>query len=208
MLGFLLWNEAQNRFSAEWGVGVEIPHIVGYLAASLFVAASGLIASGLVVLGRLRAIARVEAQTPDDEAEAEVAEGERPPLPVPQLSLAPEWLAGWPQVFATVLLGACALAAVITTWTGGDQHALSPRTQQILGGFFVLLAFPLLVLDRVYANKPPQILPDAPQIERLLRVPLISFTVLGITQVLLSLGFDWPRLLEELLAIVIAVAAL
>ena len=111
-------------------------------------------------------------------------------------------------MIATILLGACGVAAVVTAWMGGDQRALSPQTQQILGSLFILLAFPFLVLERIYANKPPELWPDAPQIERLLRVPLAAFTVLGITSVLLSLGFEWPVLVEQALAIIIAATAL
>src|SRR5579862_4031745 len=149
LVGFLLWNEAQNKFSAEWGANVLIPQIVGYLAASLFVAAAGLIAAGLVVLGRARASAGAEPSAapprnaaPDDEADAA---GSRIALP-------PDWLAEWPQVIATILLGACGVAAVVTAWMGGDQRALSPQTQQILGSLFILLAFPFLVLERIYGT--------------------------------------------------------
>src|SRR5215469_124326 len=99
MIGFLLWNEAQNKFSAEWGANVEIPHIVGYLAASLFVAAAGLIASGLVVLGRVRAFPQrgpADTTAAADQGEAAVdtgtAEGDLPAPRALHLSLAPGWL--------------------------------------------------------------------------------------------------------------------
>ena len=193
MIGFLLASAAENNFTAAWKPDIYVPSAVGYLAASLFVAAAGLVAAGMVVHGRLHAIAAVErfGETAPDDAE------------LPRFWFTPGWLAGWPQVLASVLLGAAAMAAVIAAWHADDQRMLSPQIQQVYGGLLILLAFPLLVLERVYANTAPQMLPDAPQIERLLRVPLVTFVGFGITSVLLSVGFQWPSMVERTIAIVI-----
>src|SRR5579864_653192 len=203
MLGILLWNEAQNNFTAEWGANVQIPPMVGYLAASLLVAAAGLLSAGLVVHGRLRAtLAPLPAEETKsaDAPDAEITES--------RLSLAPDWIAGWPQIVVAVLLGAFALAAVVGAWTSDVPQSLSPQAQQVLGGILILLAFPFVVLERVYANASPQIMPDAPQLARLLRVPLLTFAGLGITSVLLSVGFEWPSLIARALALVIGLVAL
>ena len=64
------------------------------------------------------------------------------------------------------------------------------------------------MLERVYANTPSRILPDAPQLERLSRVPLATFVGLGVARGLLSAGFDWAWMLERAVGIVIGLVSL
>ena len=105
-------------------------------------------------------------------------------------------------------MGGLALAAVINCWKLGNQPALSLQTQQVYGGLLVLLAFPFLVLERVYANTSPRTLPEAPQLERLSRVPLACFVGLGITRGPLSVGFEWATMIERAIAVVIGLVSL
>jgi regulator of protease activity HflC (stomatin/prohibitin superfamily) len=186
---------------AEWGPGVSLRRAVGYLAASLFIAAAGLISTGLVMQGYTR-------------EQADPSWGGSDVLQTPRQALAQrfhgslEWLGDWLQVVAAILLGGMAMAAVIATWNKYDQGALSLQTQQVFGGLFIVLAFPFLVLERIYANTAPDILTDAPQLERLLRVPLVGFLGFGITGVLLSLGLEWPSTVERAMAVLIGLVSL
>jgi regulator of protease activity HflC (stomatin/prohibitin superfamily) len=199
---------------AEWGLGVYFPRAVGYLAASLFIAAAGLISTGLVMHGRTRAksdAADLNQSLPDlvDPPLTRSDALQRPKRVLARRfrgSL--EWLGEWPQVVATILLGAVAMLAVIATWTSDDQGALPLQAQQVFGGLLIVLAFPFLVLERIYANTAPEVLSDAPQLERLLRVPLVSFLGLGITSVLLSFGFEWPSTVERAMAVLIGLVSL
>jgi regulator of protease activity HflC (stomatin/prohibitin superfamily) len=213
VVGLLLWSAAHNSVTAEWGTNIYVPNAVGYLAASLFVAAAGLISVGMVIGGRLRAVVAVdhsEETAPDDADTAKTAseQTKRPALALPRFRLAPEWLAGWPQVLASIMMGATAMAAVIAAWGVDDEMVLSPLAQQMFGGLLILCAFPFLVLERVYANTRPDVLPDAPQIERLLRVPLVTFVGIGLTSVLLSVGFEWPSVIERAIAILLGLVSL
>jgi regulator of protease activity HflC (stomatin/prohibitin superfamily) len=199
---------------AESGLGVSLPRVVGYLAASLFITATGLISTGLVMHGRTRAKSKAADpnQTLPDQGDSPWAGGDA--LQTPRRALAQrfhgslEWLGDWLQVVATILLGGMAMAAVIATWNKYDQGALPLQTQQVFGGLLIVLAFPFLVLERIYANTAPDVLSDAPQLERLLRVPLVSFLGFGITSVLLSLGLEWPSTVERAMAVLIGLVSL
>ena len=72
----------------------------------------------------------------------------------------------------------------------------------------VVAAFPLLVLERSYADLSVEMLPEAPQLERLLRVPLTACLGLGFSMVLVSLGFGWGFWIERLTALLILITAL
>src|SRR4029077_6223323 len=79
---------------------------------------------------------------------------------------------------------------------------------QLLAGGLVLCAFPLLVLERIYANIDPELLPEAPQINRLLRVPLTACVGFAIAMIMLSAGFAWAAQLVYAIAILIFLIAL
>ena len=89
-------------------------------------------------------------------------------------------LAGWPQALLALLFGALAIAGVAVTWPVTPFAAADPTTLEILGGALIVAAFPLLVLERSLAGIAAEMLPDAPQLDRLLRVPLTVCLGLGI----------------------------
>ena len=119
-----------------------------------------------------------------------------------------EVLATWPQALVALLFGALALAGVYVTWEVTPFAAADPLTLEILGGALIVASFPLLVVERSYAGTAPEMLPDAPQLDRLLRVPLTVCLGLGITSVLRALGFNWAVQVERGLAILTAAIAL
>jgi regulator of protease activity HflC (stomatin/prohibitin superfamily) len=210
VIGFVSWMVSPRDFAAGRGDGISLlPSVTGYLAASLFIAATGMVSAALVAHGRLHASSLVEPAAEGEEAETAGKLDARRWIP-PGLDVwKPEVLAGWPQVLVSILMGALALAAVFNCWSLGNQPAPSSlQAEQVYGGVLVLLAFPFLVLERIYANTPPRALPDAPQLERLSRVPLACFVGLGITRVLLSIGFEWATMIERAIAVVIGLVSL
>ena len=78
----------------------------------------------------------------------------------------------------------------------------------MLAGALVIAAFPLLVLERIFANMDATELPEAPQINRLLRVPLTACLVLAISAVLQSVGYAWAARIDQAVAILIGVVAI
>jgi regulator of protease activity HflC (stomatin/prohibitin superfamily) len=107
-----------------------------------------------------------------------------------------------------LFLAAFTLVALLSTGRLDDQAAMSPRANQIFGALIILLAFPLLVLGRFYANVSPRLLPEAPQVARLLRVPLTSFVVCGIASLLLSVGFQWALVVEKAIGLLIGLVSI
>jgi regulator of protease activity HflC (stomatin/prohibitin superfamily) len=212
IIGLLLWSLTQN-YSGERGVaGFHIPLAMADLAASLFVAAAGLIAAGIVAhrgaTGSDEPADLAESSAPpptDTDAEAQHL---RRSMSMPRWLKKPDALASWPQIFVTLLLAALALAALMGAWRLEAQAPMTPRAEQVFGGLAILLAFPYVVLERFYANMPPHVLPDASRVERLLRVPLASLLAIGIANLLLSVGFAWPLYAEKAVAILIGLIAI
>lgn len=207
--GFLLQGMAGLEFNVTSGGEIHIPSSVGYLSASLLIAASGLLSAGLVARGRLNAhtvkppprIETVNIAPPGQPAN--VIE-----VRLPSWRISPEWLAGWPHIVLCAVLGCIAMDAIIVSWTADDQQMFGSQAQQVSGGLFILLSFPILVLERIYANTAPQALPEAPQIERLFRVPLMTFVGLGTATMLASTGLEWPVTIEKVIALLIGLVSL
>ena len=207
-IGLVLAIAAGSQFT-------RVPSAMGYLAASLFVAAAGLISAGMVVHGRLAAIAAEECAENTPRSGADGADAGSPMKRANRLvsrlthfRVTPGWLAGWPHVLASTVLAAIAMEMAIAAWQADDQKMLSPLMQQVFGGLCILFAFPLLLLERAYANSAVEALPEAPQIERVLRVPLITFVGLGTTSVMASVGLEWPVVIERVIAILIGLVSL
>ena len=205
-IGVALWMGVRNEVDGP-GV-VPVPPTAGYLAAALLVMASGLISAGLVAQGRLRLATILEQ--PALAGSTGAPDGPRRGFRMPRWSkfAGALTIAGWPQVVVAMLLAALALIALNNAWDADSGLVSSPRTEQLFGGLLILCAFPMLVLERIYANTPPRSLPEAPQLERLSRVPLASCLSLGISRVLLSAGFAWATIIERVTAVVIALVAL
>jgi regulator of protease activity HflC (stomatin/prohibitin superfamily) len=119
-----------------------------------------------------------------------------------------EILAGWPQALVALLFAGLAIAGVVVTWRVTPLAAADPTLLEILGGTLIVAAFPLLVLERYCAGIVTEMLPDAPQLDRLLRIPLTMCLGLGIAAVLRSLGFAWAIRIEQGLAILVVAVAL
>ncbi|HWF95722.1 MAG TPA: SPFH domain-containing protein [Xanthobacteraceae bacterium] len=215
-LGLGLTGAISAHANAYWRLDLPIPRSLGFLGASFLVAAAGFLSAALVVFVRLRLLEQDALQPVAVEAPVGVPDGESATARWRQLLARSrallvwrvESLAGWPQALLALLFGALALAGVAVTWPVTPFAAADPTTLEILGGVLIVAAFPLLVLERSLAGVAAEMLPDAPQLDRLLRVPLTACLGLGIAAVLRSLGFTWAIRIEQALAILVAAVGL
>jgi hypothetical protein len=216
-LGLGLTSAISAHANAYWRLDLPIPRSLGFLGAAFLVAAAGFLSAGIVAFVRLRLV-RQEALAPvAPVVPAITPDGAAKVVPRWQLMLdrarsllvwRVESLAAWPQALVALAFGALAVAGVRVTWAVTPFAAADPTTLEILGGALIVAAFPLLVLERSLANVAAEMLPDAPQLDRLLRVPLTVCLGLGIAAVLRALGFGWAIRVEQGLAILVVAIAL
>ncbi|HEY6254353.1 MAG TPA: SPFH domain-containing protein [Xanthobacteraceae bacterium] len=212
-LGLGLTGAISAHANAYWRLDLPIPRSLGFVGSAFLVAAAGFLSAGIVAFVRLRLLERDPLPEPAPVATPAAAGN----LPRWQKLLADargllvwrvEQLSTWPQALVALLFGLLAIAGVKVTWGVTPFAAADPLTLEILGGALIVAAFPLLVLERSYAGVAAEMLPDAPQIDRLLRVPLAVCLGLGIAAVLRSLGFTWAVYVEQGLAILVVAVAL
>jgi regulator of protease activity HflC (stomatin/prohibitin superfamily) len=209
LFGLALLAAVLSDIVVPWRGGIRMPPGLGYFGASLLIAAAGLLSAGLVVEGRLAVGARPILREPEVQAGGQARFARRAMRQIGALRPQRGWLAAWPQVLMAMLFGVLALVGTIATARLASRPAaLDSVPLQLLGGSLILFAFPFLVLERLYANTASETLPDAPQLERLMRVPLTACLALGIVSVLQSLGFEWPLLIQRAIALVIGIVAL
>jgi hypothetical protein len=211
LLGLGLTGAISAHANAYWRLDLPIPRSLGFLGASFLVAAAGFLSAALLVFVRLRLLEEEALRPVPAEAPVGVPEAESKTARWRQLLARSrsrlvwrvESLAGWPQALLALLFGALALAGVAVTWPVTPFAAADPTTLEVLGGVLIVAAFPLLVLERSLAGVAAEMLPDAPQLDRLLRIPLTVCLGLGIAAVLRSLGFTWAIRIEQALAILV-----
>jgi regulator of protease activity HflC (stomatin/prohibitin superfamily) len=215
-LGLALTSAISAHANAFWRLDLPIPRALGFAGASLLVAAAGFLSTALVVFVRARLVDRPAAPLIAEPAPAETPPGARSKLDWLRWASAArsrmvfrvETLAAWPQVLIALAFAALAIAGVRVTWGVTPFAAADPMTLEILAGTLIVATFPLLVLERSYAAIPTEMLPDAPQLDRLLRVPLTVCLGLGIAAALRVLGFGWATYIEQALAILTVAVAL
>jgi len=81
-----------------------------------------------------------------------------------------ESLTDWPQALLPLFFASFAARSHRLTLAFGAGTSVDPRGGAALGRWARALRFPLLVLERIYANIDPELLPEGPQLNRLLRV--------------------------------------
>ena len=193
---------------------ISLPAVV--LGAALLVPAAGFLSTSIVTFVRARLLdfdlqSRTQPEDPVSAAQG-TSSVERLKRLLARASalLAPREIsiAAWPPVLIVLLFGLLAAAGVVIGWSVSTKTNVDPFTRQVLGGVLVVAAFPLLVLERSYAGLSVEMLPEAPQLERLLRVPLTACLGLGISLVLVSLGFGWAFWIERATTLLILIIAL
>jgi regulator of protease activity HflC (stomatin/prohibitin superfamily) len=164
--------------------------LAGAVLGALLVALAGL--AGTLLM----AMARLVAQ--DDAGPARVAWRLRR-------------TAGRPQ---GVAVGGLALAAIVLLWwlrpLGGPT--LPPQGEYLIAGAALLLAFPLLLAERTLAATKPAWLPEAPWLQALVFLPLVTLAIHAVLAVLDGLGADgtdgrWDLLAARLLAVLLGLVA-
>jgi regulator of protease activity HflC (stomatin/prohibitin superfamily) len=214
VLGLALTGAISAHANAYWRLDLPIPRSLGFVGAAFLVAAAGFLSAGILAFVRSRMV--------DNEPLLKAAQEAENAAPVPAIAT-PRWrqllaraqlawrvesLAGWPQALVALLFGALAIAGVVVTWRVTPFAAADPTTLEVLGGALIVAAFPLLVLERALAGLAAEMLPDAPQLDRLLRIPLTVCLGLGIAAVLRWLDFTWAIRLEQALAILVVAVSL
>ena len=203
---------ALAEWSSPWFVSIQIPRAVGIIGAAILAASSGFLSAALVALARQRHLSAAtdtgapvrKRKAPSKLARPATAVIERIRAHIPR-SLD---LAAWPQTLATLVLAGFAAYGVIAIWRLPPQVELQPVALQMFAGGIVVVAFPFLLLERVFANVNPELLPEAPQIERLVRLPLFACIAFAATMVVRSLSFQWPAVIDRIVGgLVMAIAA-
>jgi len=215
-LGLALTGAVSAHTNAYWRPDLPIPRSLGFLGAAFLIAAAGLLSAAVMAFVRHRLVEAPAPQAAPAEVLAEVPAGEGRAAQLQRLLaksrtlLQPgvESLAAWPQALLALLFGGLGLAGVEMAWKISAASPGDPNIQQIVGGVLIVAAFPLLVLERSFASVPADMLPEAPQVDRLLRVPLFTSLALGIASIIRSLGFDWAPRVDQVIAILIAVIAI
>jgi regulator of protease activity HflC (stomatin/prohibitin superfamily) len=214
-LGLGLTGAISAHANAYWRLDLPIPRALGFVGAAFLVAAAGSLSAAVMVFVRLRLLERVpQPQLPDGELigapapAGRIARWCRLAYSQSLLLLRAETMAAWPQALVAFLFGALAVAGVVVTWRVSALAAADPLILEVLGGVLIVAAFPLLVLERAFASVAPELLPDAPQLDRLLRLPLAACLGIGIAAVLRSFGFAWALWIEQAVAILIVAVAL
>jgi regulator of protease activity HflC (stomatin/prohibitin superfamily) len=214
-LGLGLTGAISAHANAYWRLDLPIPRALGFVGAAFLVAAAGSLSAAIMVFVRLRLLERVpQPQLPDGELigvpapVGRIARWLRLAHSQSQLLLRAETMAAWPQALVAFLFGALAVGGVMVTWRVSALAAADPLILEILGGVLIVAAFPLLVLERSFASIAPEMLPDAPQLDRLLRLPLAACLGIGIAAVLRSFGFAWALWIEQAVAILIVAVAM
>jgi len=190
---------------------LPLPAAAGLLCAALYVAAAGFLSTATMSFSRYHLLVTEGRQvSPRQQTSA----GKKGRLQNFMRGLSgiwrhsAIWIRNWLQIaIAAALALLSILSAVAALRTGTDQQ-ISSGMQQLFGGGLIGFAFPLLVIERFYATKSEQSLPEAPQLMRLLRLPLLSAIALGGALFIMSAGFIWMRYVETAVAgLIIAIAA-
>jgi len=218
VLGYALFYSTAAPGRVPWFPTLLLPRALGYVGAALSVAAIGFLSAAAMGFARrqmLQAEKELISAKPERTTAGSAKHGRKWRATVTTLvarfeSYVPDAasLADWPQALLPLFFGAVVLLQVITFWRLPPEASLDPLALKLFGGALIVAAFPLLVLQRLYANFSPELLPEAPQLHRLLRVPLTACVGLAIAMILRSAGFAWAVELERLIALLIGAVAL
>jgi len=201
------------------GIAGPPPQALIYIGASLWIAAAGFISAALMSFTRQGSVDSESRQRALPSSTSRQASGSskfsrfRHAVTKSATTLLDPsvWrsdkITEWPLMLVPMGFGALAGLEVVRAWqqpvtTAPDLY------MKLVGGGLIVLAFPLLVLQRHYANFSEDLLPESPQIERLIRVPLAACIGIAIAMILLSAGFSWAVEIERVTAIIVLLVAL
>lgn len=119
-----------------------------------------------------------------------------------------DWVGAWSPIAMAFVGSLLAASITIAMWRTAGRMTTGTLPQPWIGCVLIVIAFPLLVLDRLHARLDKIALPAATQLENLLRVPLVASVGLGISSILHSLGYAWPYLIDRVLILLVSVVAI
>jgi len=117
-----------------------------------------------------------------------------------------DWRGGWLAVPLTLGLTGLAGAALFKAWPILYANSTAPF-DQMAAGLLVVAAFPILVLERHLAGKPPRLFPEAQALSRLSRLPLAVLLLLALAAGTRWLGLDWWQTIERAVDILLGLVA-
>lgn len=216
-LAFLELATSQNLIP---GFGsAPLPPALIYCGAALWIASAGFISAALMSLTRQGTLDNESHQRTMTHAAHRSAPApsrlRRYAQATKRVVLAPfdpavwrsESVTEWPMMLLPLAFGTIAALEVVRGWQA-PVAAMPANELKLLGGALIVMAFPLLVLQRGYANVSSDLLPEAPQLERMIRLPLAACIATAVALILLSAGFPWAVQIERLTAIVVFAVAL
>lgn len=112
--------------------------------------------------------------------------------------------ARWPQA---LLVAPLALAAIALTGLQPAGPAPGGTSDIGLGAVLILLTFPLLLAERLFAAMPASRLPEAQAVRRLLLVPVLAWPAAGLIRIAAGLGFHAAPVIEAALAVIVSLLA-
>lgn len=168
---------------------------LGILGAALLLPLGGFL--GEAILMRVRARPQAGGPLPPRSVEG--------PDEDPSLDdlLRIEWTGKWSPAVCAFLASLTAGAVAVAMWHPAGPDAAHPAPQPLVGCLLIVAAFPLFVLERLWARgggAPP----GAPrQLEILLRVPLAASVGLGVSGLFRSLGYEWFYFIDRALIVLV-----
>jgi regulator of protease activity HflC (stomatin/prohibitin superfamily) len=118
-----------------------------------------------------------------------------------------DWVGAWAPAG---LAFACSLVAglgAVAVWHAAGRGTVASTRQEALGCLLVVVAFPLLWLDRLCAHLDGGSQPAMARLEVLLRVPLAASAALGLACLIRSFGYAWPVLIDRAVIVLIGLVA-
>ncbi len=100
--------------------------------------------------------------------------------------------AAWSQPGLNAGLALLAGACCVLAWRGTYGPIPDPTICFVAGGALLAVAFPALVLERTFSALGVRDLPDAQDLAAVLRVPLVALLGIGICDLLIGTGLEWP----------------
>jgi regulator of protease activity HflC (stomatin/prohibitin superfamily) len=191
-LAFFVFGVALAGFAlSRWSLSVPLRFPFFALAGSLFIAAGGFLSVAFTGLARLRGA-----------LEGKARKGSRRFIRVPKsvqreldraiaLLAKIDWRADWLPLLTSLALTAAAGACLWEAWLFPIATRPSLQFDEWMGGGLVVMAFPLLVLERRFAGLSESVVLAAPALARLIRLLLLELIGLALVYLLYWLGLAW-----------------
>lgn len=118
-----------------------------------------------------------------------------------------DWVGAWSPVGLALACSLVAGLVAVAMWQDAGRSMAASAPQAVLGCLLVIATFPLLWLDRLYAHLDSATHPYAAGLEGLLRVPLATSAVLGLSCLIRSFGYAWPMLIDRAVIVGVGLVA-